>query len=170
MSAPAPTVIAASSKKGFDEAVRVGVERAALTLQNIRAAHVLEQKVVVREGKVAEFHVMLEVVLDAVVSVDEAQKIVEFSQGAEVVFGYAEREVFGEHLTILMPERFRSSHDESVRSFGESSVVARMMGERTQIFGLRKDGSEFLAEASILKRTVEGQRRFSVLLRDLTQR
>lgn len=53
--------ITASSKEGFDDAVRVGVERASKTLENVKAAWVKDQKVKVEDGKVVEYRVTLKV-------------------------------------------------------------------------------------------------------------
>lgn len=61
MSVARVTEIIASSSKSFDDAVENGVERAAKTLKNVEAAWVQDQKVVVRDGKVAEYRVNLKV-------------------------------------------------------------------------------------------------------------
>jgi dodecin len=53
--------IISSSKEGFDDAVRVGIERAAKTLENIQGAWVKDQKISVKEGKVSEYRVTLKV-------------------------------------------------------------------------------------------------------------
>lgn len=53
--------IISSSKEGFDEAIRVGVERAAKTLENVQGAWVKDQKVSVTNGKVSEYRVTLKV-------------------------------------------------------------------------------------------------------------
>lgn len=107
---------------------------------------------------------------EAIVSVDESQRIVLFNQGAEQIFGYSEAEIIGESLNLLIPERFRAPHVEHIRRFGESGVVARRMGERREIFGLRKNGEEFPAEASISHLEVGGRQLFTAVLRDITER
>jgi flavin-binding protein dodecin len=61
MSVARVTEIIASSKKSFDDAVEVGVERAAKTLKNVEAAWVKDQKVTVKDGKIAEYRVVLKV-------------------------------------------------------------------------------------------------------------
>ena len=61
MSVARVTEIIASSKKGFDDAVEEGVKRASETLKNVEAAWVKDQKVVVKNGKIAEYRVVLEV-------------------------------------------------------------------------------------------------------------
>ena len=108
--------------------------------------------------------------LDAIVSIDEDQRIQLFNQGAERVFGYEEDEVLGEKLDVLIPEHFRATHREVVRRFGEGPDRARKMGERGEIVGRRKDGELFPADASISRATVEGSRVYTVVLRDTTER
>ena len=61
MSVARVTEIIASSKKSFDDAVENGVERAAKTLENVTAAWVKDQKVVVEDGKITEYRVVLKV-------------------------------------------------------------------------------------------------------------
>lgn len=164
------TTIRASSHLGFDDAVRVAIERAHETLEHVSSARVVEHRVVVRDRRVSEYRVLLAVTVDAVISIDDGQKIVEFDRGAESIFGYERDEVIGRSLDMLIPERYRADHERHVRAFGESSTVERMMAEREQVWGLKKDGTEFPVEASIAKRRVEGERRFSVLLRDASER
>lgn len=61
MSVARVTEIIASSKKGFEEAVEEGVKRASETLKNVEAAWVKDQKVVIKDGKIAEYRVVLKV-------------------------------------------------------------------------------------------------------------
>ncbi len=118
----------------------------------------------------ARFSGILEVASDAIVSMDSEHRIVLFNHGAEAIFGYAAEEVMGEPLDLLLPPSAREVHRAHVRHFGEATVPARRMGERSEIRGLRKGGEEFPAEASILKLTVEGARHYTVVLRDVTER
>src|SRR4051812_7587373 len=107
---------------------------------------------------------------DAVVCVDEAQKIIFFNDGAEKIFGYTAAEILGQPLEALLPERFRKAHATQVHRFGRSETRARKMGERGQISGLRKNGQEFPAEAAISHVGEEGNQVYSVVLRDVTER
>jgi PAS domain S-box-containing protein len=118
----------------------------------------------------AKFAGIVSISSDAVVSCDEEQRITFFNRGAETIFGYAAREVLGERLELLMPERFRATHEARVREFGDSPVEARRMGERGQISGLRKNGEAFPADASISKLVLGGSRIYTAVVRDVTER
>jgi PAS domain S-box-containing protein len=107
---------------------------------------------------------------DAVVAVDEEQRIIFFNAGAERIFGYSAAEVGGKPLAMLLPDRFRAAHSGHVRGFGAAHGQARQMGERQQLSGLRKNGEEFPAEASIQQMTVGGRHIYAAMLRDISPR
>ncbi len=107
---------------------------------------------------------------DAIIFTDAKQTITLFNEGAERIFGHTASEVVGRPLGVLLPERFRTIHREHVVGVGQSPVQARKMGERHEISGLRKDGVEFPAEASIVKLDLSGERIYAVLLRDVSER
>ncbi|HEV2642989.1 MAG TPA: PAS domain S-box protein, partial [Candidatus Elarobacter sp.] len=117
------------------------------------------------------FRRILDVAADAIVTVDEAQNIVHFNQGAERMFGYQASEVIGRPLNLLLPTRFRAAHPGFVKNFGESAETARLMGHRREVYGLRSNGREFPAEASILKlEQAGGGRVYTAVVRDVTDR
>ncbi len=107
---------------------------------------------------------------DAVICMDGLQRITFFNQGAEKIFGWAPEEIIGQRIEVLIPERYRSRHEEQVAGFGRSHVKARRMGERKGISGLRKNGEEFPAEAAISQvRQAQGVV-YAVVLRDISVR
>jgi PAS domain S-box-containing protein len=118
----------------------------------------------------ARFAGILEIANEAIISIDESQRIIMFNRGAVQIFGYLPDEIIGQSLDLLIPERFQAIHRSHLAEFTNSTVSTRMMGERQEIFGLRKDGEDFPAEASISKLDVGGQKIFTVVLRDITAR
>jgi diguanylate cyclase (GGDEF)-like protein/PAS domain S-box-containing protein len=107
---------------------------------------------------------------DAIISIDETQRIQLFNQGAEKIFSYSAAEVMGQPLDLLLPENLRLKHRQYIEMFRYTPEVSRTMGSRSQVFGRRKDGSQFPAEASISKLEVGSERLFTVILRDITSR
>jgi len=118
----------------------------------------------------AKFSGILAIAADAIITVDESERIVHFNEGAAAIFGYRPDEAIGKPLNMLIPPRVRDVHHEHMRRFAESPVAARRMGERREINGVRRDGTEFPAEASISKLHGPNGMLFTVVLRDVTER
>jgi PAS domain S-box-containing protein len=116
------------------------------------------------------FSSFLAISADAVIAVDEEQRIIFFNEGAERIFGWSADEVGGKYLAMLLPERFRSAHRGHVEGFGAAHGRARLLGERQEISGLRKSGEEFPAEASIQRMEIEGKNVYAAVLRDVSAR
>ena len=110
--------------------------------------------------------------MDAIITIDESQRVVLFNPAAEKVFGYSADKVLGQPVTILIPERFRPRHDDYVRRFFDSGVLNRPLGRDGEgdLKALRSSGEEFPIEASISQVTVDGERVGTIILRDITER
>ena len=85
-------------------------------------------------------------------------------------FGYLKNEVEGRHLSMLIPNRFHDTHRKHVQNFGKSGKVSKRMNDRSEIIAKKKDGTEFLAEANISQVTVLGEKIYTVVLRDISER
>ncbi|MBI3093724.1 MAG: PAS domain S-box protein [Rhodocyclales bacterium] len=116
------------------------------------------------------FAEILEIADDAIITVNAAQSITLFNRGAERIFGYKVEEALGRPLETLLPDRFRNHHRGLIQGFAVAPDAARVMAERREIYGRRKDGSEFPAEASIAKLILDTGLVFTVILRDVTAR
>ena len=107
---------------------------------------------------------------DAIISIDDAQRLTLYNEGAERIFGWSREEVMGKPIDLLVPERLREAHRQHIRNFATEPVVARRLGIHPGGFcGLRKDGDEFPAEAAISKLNVDGTWLFTIMVRDVTE-
>ena len=118
----------------------------------------------------AQLQGLLSIADDAIVCFDGGMHIVLFNHGAERIFGWPEAETLGRGIDMLLPPRHRANHAKLVEGFRASGDVARRMGERRAISAVRRDGSEFPAEASISRLETDGTVVFTVILRDITAR
>ncbi|TAE59982.1 MAG: response regulator [Nostocales cyanobacterium] len=116
------------------------------------------------------FEGILSIADDAIISINSQQNITLFNQGAEKIFGYSAQDILGTKIDILLPIRFTEKHHNHINNFGQDASQARRMGERREIFGRRKNGSEFPAEASISKLEIDQECVYTVILRDITER
>ncbi|HKW12365.1 MAG TPA: ATP-binding protein [Gemmatimonadaceae bacterium] len=124
-----------------------------------------------RHASDAMFASILAIAADAIITVDDAHRIIHFNKGAEEVFAWTAADALGQPLSVLLPQRFHDRHDSYVNEFGRSSETSRRMGHRREVAGRRRDGSEFPAEASISKLDLPGGRRvFTAVVRDMTER
>jgi len=113
---------------------------------------------------------IIESAMDAIITVDEDQKVVLFNRAAEQMFGYSTREVIGQPLDRFLPARYREGHRHHMREFGQSGATSRKMGKLGMVMGLRLNGEEFPIEASISHIAVEHKKYSTVILRDITDR
>ena len=143
----------------------------------LRSNHVLESEISSRtqaevdlREREQQLSEILNLSMDAVISMDQDQRIILFNGGAERIFGYASQEVIGHPLDILLPEATREIHRHHLKNFSQDPQKFRPMGERTEVSGLRKNGEVFPAEASISKLYLKDKIVFTVYLRDITLR
>jgi PAS domain S-box-containing protein len=108
--------------------------------------------------------------MDAIVSVNEQQRITLFNAAAELMFRCPAASAIGQPLDRFLPERFRQAHHQHIENFGRTGVTSRSMQSPGNLVGLRANGEEFPIEATISQVEAEGQRIYTVILRDITER
>ena len=113
---------------------------------------------------------IIAIAADAIISINEEQRITLFNQGAERIFGYSREEMMGAPVGRLLPERFRATHREHIRGFGAGPLKQLRLDSLREVMGRRRDGEEFPAEATVSKLRVDGQWVYTIALRDITER
>jgi PAS domain S-box-containing protein len=108
--------------------------------------------------------------MDSIISVDEQQRVVLFNAAAEKMFCCSAAEALGQPVERFIPERFRSAHRAHIQRFGETGVTNRDKGSLGTLWAVRADGEEFPIEASISQIESGGNKLFTVILRDITER
>jgi PAS domain S-box-containing protein len=112
---------------------------------------------------------ILETSVNAMVTIDEQGRIEFFNSSAEALLGYAREEVIGKNVALLMPEPYRSEHDGYLSRYRDTSE-ARIIGIGRAVAARRKNGTSFPVDLSVSEALVNGQRFFTGVLRDLTER
>ena len=105
---------------------------------------------------------------DAIVVAAGDSAIVSWNHGAEVMFGYTATEAIGEHLSLLMPERYRQAHSERTTSATKRPIGVG--GKLRELHGLRKNGQEFAIEISLAEWQQGDERFFNAFIRDISER
>jgi PAS domain S-box-containing protein/putative nucleotidyltransferase with HDIG domain len=113
---------------------------------------------------------IIDFALDAIISLDADQRVILFNPAAEKMFRCPAAEVIGQPLDRFIPERFREAHREHIRNFGQTNQTKRSMGALDSLTCLRADGKEFPAEISISQVEMAGQKIYTAILRDVTER
>jgi PAS domain S-box-containing protein len=129
------------------------------SLVRLRAAHAID----------ARFRGLLEAAPDAMVIVDESGQVMQINSQAERLFGYSRDELCGRPVDVLVPGRFRAHHPD-YRATYFHQARPRPMGGGGDLFGRRKDGSEFPAEISLSPMDTDADRLIIAAIRDISER
>ncbi|HEX7817592.1 PAS domain S-box protein [Dyella sp.] len=114
------------------------------------------------------FRELFDIAPDAMLAVDEAGHIVRVNGQAERLFGYAERELVGCHIEILIPKRARAAHKKHMAEYAHNPRV-RPMGAGQELTALRVDGSEFPVEVALSPVRLENSALYVAAIRDISE-
>lgn len=137
-----------------------------ITFRDVTERHRRERDLQHSEAK---FRALAETANDAIISADSHGNIIHFNNAAERAFGYQESDVVGKPITSLMAERFQDAHEQGLAQF-LASGESRVIGKTVELTGRRKAGSEFAIEMSLASWKTDGQRFFTSIIRDITER
>ncbi|MEO8476891.1 MAG: SpoIIE family protein phosphatase [Actinomycetota bacterium] len=136
-------------------------------LRHTAEVDVLEELALAAETRLM---VVVDSVVDAIITVDHEERIQVFNASAEQVFRCPAADAIGRPIDRFIPERFRKAHHQDVRRFTETGTTTRTMGHLGTVYGLRADGEEFPMEATISKVDVGGHPILTVIARDVSER
>ena len=139
-----------TERRRLEETLREGVQRATASQERLLG--------------------LINSAMDAVIAVDAQQRIVLFNPAAEKMFGCSVSEAKGESLDRFIPVRSRAAHRRHIEDFGQTGVTTRSMSRPGALWGMRHNGDEFPIEATISQVEVGGQKIFTAILRDITER
>src|SRR5215212_11836845 len=113
---------------------------------------------------------MLDAALDAVISIDESGRVIEFNPAAERIFGYASADAVGRELAeLIVPPELRERHRRGLARYLETREPA-VLDQRLELTGMRADGSRFPVELTITRIDLPDQPGFAGYVRDITER
>ncbi len=112
---------------------------------------------------------VVESAVDGIVMIDARGRIEAFNPAAERLFGYAEREVVGKNVSMLMPSPHHEEHDGYLARYLREGQP-RIIGVGREVTGRRRDGSTFPVHLAVGEMSLDGERKFTGILHDLSSR
>jgi two-component system sensor kinase FixL len=117
----------------------------------------------------ARWRAIIDSAADGIVVIDAHGRVEAFNHAAERLFGYTIDEVLGRNVDMLMPSPYREEHDWYLSRY-LATGRAKIIGMGREVQGRRKDGTTFPLHLSVGEITIQGERKFTGILHDLTSR
>jgi PAS domain S-box-containing protein len=131
--------------------------------------HQLRAAAVLSASRAERLDGIINTTVDGIIVIDAVGRIEAFNRGAERLFGYPQSEVLGRNVSMLMPFPYHEEHTSYLTRFlatGDAGII----GKGREVTGRRRDGTVFPLHLSVGEMTVGGQRKFTGMLHDLTER
>ena len=135
-------------------------------LHDLSARVGLEQQLRASEEK---WRAIIDSAVDGIIVINARGEIESFNPAATRLFGYTEGEVAGRNVNVLMPSPYHEEHDSYLARYLRTGEP-RIIGMGREVTGLRKDRTTFPLHLSVGQITIGGERKFTGIVHDLTQR
>jgi len=145
--------------RGFAKVVRDATGR-----HNLHAA--LERAALISEAQV---HAILEVAVDAIITIDRRGFIGVFNRAAQKMFGYTPAEVMGKNVSVLMPQPYKSEHDGYLNNYHKTGRK-KIIGIGREVVAMKKDGTVFPIDLAVSEVRVGNDVTYTGIIRDITER
>ncbi|MFN6944481.1 MAG: sensor histidine kinase [Cytophagaceae bacterium] len=116
----------------------------------------------------ARLQAIFESAIDGIITIDEKGIVETLNPAAASIFGYAEEEVIGNNISMLMPEPDRSRHDEYLKNYNRTGE-AKIIGIGREVLGRKKNGMTFPFLLSISEADIDGKKIFTGIVHDITR-
>jgi two-component system sensor kinase FixL len=117
----------------------------------------------------ARWRAIIESAVDAIIVCDRRGRIESFNPAAERLFGYGADEVIGRNVSMLMPDPYSREHDGYMARYLQTREP-RIIGIGREVAGRRQDGSTFPLHLSVGEAVIDGESKFTGIVRDLSER
>lgn len=129
----------------------------------------IDEKYASEEMSEAQTRAIVETAVDGIITIDANGIVHSMNPAAETIFGYEAADVTGNNISMLMPEPFRSQHDQYVSNYLQTGVK-KIIGSGREVVGLRKDGTEFPMDLAVSEIQLSDRHMFTGIVRDVTSR
>ena len=112
---------------------------------------------------------VIDTVVDGIITIDSRGIMHTYNPAAERIFGYAAAEAVGRNVSMLMPEPYHGAHDGYLHNY-VTTGQRKIIGIGREVTGRRKDGSTFPMDLAVSEMQIKGERMFTGIVRDITER
>ncbi|MBD1584177.1 PAS domain-containing hybrid sensor histidine kinase/response regulator [Pseudoalteromonas sp. S16_S37] len=120
------------------------------------------------QSQFSRLSAIINTVVDGIITIDNEGIVETFNPAAERIFGYKADQVIGQNVKMLMPSPYQNEHDSYIDNYlttGEAKVI----GLGREVLGQKADGALFPMELSVSEMSVDGQRMFTGIVRDISE-
>ena len=123
----------------------------------------------IRLSNESRLKAILDNTVDGIITINTRGIIESFNPAAEQLFGFSEKDIRGQNVNLLMPDPWKSDHDQYIQNYLQTGE-AKIIGKGREVIGRHKNGTCFPMELSIGKMEIEGQLMFTGIVRDISER